>query len=85
MDGVRIDRWLWAARLFKTRGAATEAVLGGRSHVNGVRVNVETVHSAGYPVYHHAEFTHGRYAVLLYPFANFTPTSPASPSRPAPC
>jgi len=38
MDGVRIDRWLWAARLFKTRGAATEAVLGGRSHVNGVRV-----------------------------------------------
>lgn len=38
MDGVRIDRWLWAARLFKTRGAATEAVLGGRAHVNGVRV-----------------------------------------------
>lgn len=35
---VRVDRWLWAARLFKTRGAATEAVLGGRVHVNGVRV-----------------------------------------------
>ena len=34
---VRVDRWLWAARLFKTRGAATEAVLGGRVRVNGVR------------------------------------------------
>lgn len=38
METVRIDRWLWAARLFKTRGAATEAVLGGRAHVNGARV-----------------------------------------------
>ena len=38
MEQVRIDRWLWAARFFKTRGAATEAVLGGRAHVNGVRV-----------------------------------------------
>lgn len=38
MERVRIDRWLWAARFFKTRGGATEAVLGGRVHLNGTRV-----------------------------------------------
>src|SRR5919197_1926558 len=34
-EGVRIDRWLWAARLFKTRTLSAEAVTGGRVHVNG--------------------------------------------------
>jgi ribosome-associated heat shock protein Hsp15 len=38
VEAVRIDRWLWAARFFKTRGLATDAVLGGHIHLNGARV-----------------------------------------------
>jgi ribosome-associated heat shock protein Hsp15 len=33
---MRVDKWLWTARLFKTRALAAEAAKGGRVHVNGV-------------------------------------------------
>jgi ribosome-associated heat shock protein Hsp15 len=36
-DSVRVDRWLWAARFFKTRALAAAAVAGGKVQVNGGR------------------------------------------------
>lgn len=36
-EPVRVDRWLWAARLVKTRALAVEAIRGGRVDVNGER------------------------------------------------
>ncbi|MCK5229185.1 MAG: RNA-binding protein [Desulfobulbaceae bacterium] len=44
---VRIDKWLWAARFFKTRSQAAHAVSGGKVHVNGVRIKPACIVNRG--------------------------------------
>ena len=38
MDKVRIDKWLWAARFYKTRSIAKQAIEGGKVHADGQRI-----------------------------------------------
>jgi ribosome-associated heat shock protein Hsp15 len=38
VERTRIDKWLWCARFYKSRALATEAVAGGKVHLNGERV-----------------------------------------------
>jgi len=38
LEKVRIDKWLWAARFFKTRNLAKQAIDGGKVHLDGARV-----------------------------------------------
>lgn len=44
---VRIDKWLWAARFFKTRAKAKDAIDGGKVHLNGQRTKPSKEVSAG--------------------------------------
>ncbi len=37
-NNVRIDKWLWAARFYKTRAVARDAIKGGKVQLNGARV-----------------------------------------------
>jgi len=56
-ESLRLDKWLWAARFYKTRAMATEAVSGGKVHLNDNRVkpgrevkpgDALTIHRGGY-------------------------------------
>lgn len=46
-EKVRLDKWLWAARFYKTRALATEAIHGGHVHLNGSRPKPSRTLSVG--------------------------------------
>ena len=47
MDNVRIDKWLWAARFFKTRSLAAKAVSGGHVALNGHKIKPARIVQVG--------------------------------------
>ncbi|KAA1188826.1 ribosome-associated heat shock protein Hsp15 [Pseudohalioglobus sediminis] len=47
LDKLRLDKWLWAARFFKTRSLAKAAIEGGKVHLGGQRVKVSREISVG--------------------------------------
>ena len=60
MDTVRIDKWLWAARFYKTRSLASQAVSGGHVELNHQRVKPARTVQVGDQLVvrcEHAEFT----------------------------
>jgi len=46
-EKIRIDKWLWAARFFKTRSMAAQAVSGGKVHLNNARVKPARIIQVG--------------------------------------
>ncbi len=47
MDKLRVDKWLWAARFFKTRGVALDAIKGGKVELNGFKPKPSKTLSVG--------------------------------------
>lgn len=47
MEQVRLDKWLWAARFYKTRSLAREMVEGGKVHYNGQRTKPSKIVEVG--------------------------------------
>ena len=60
-EKIRIDKWLWAARFYKTRSLASDAVNGGKVHVNQQRVKSSRPIQVGDLL----EITHGPYQSIV--------------------
>jgi len=61
---LRIDKWLWAARFFKTRKLASDAVSGGKVHLNGQRCKPSKELKIGAQLQINKEQTHWEVTVL---------------------
>ena len=58
-DRVRLDKWLWAARFFKTRAMAADAIDGGKVDVNGAKVKrAKTVQAGDQVIVRQPPFEH---------------------------
>ena len=62
-DRTRVDKWLWAARFFKTRSVAADAVDSGRVLVNGARIKPARAQKVGDQL--HVRTASGEFTVLV--------------------
>ena len=46
-EGVRVDKWLWAARFYRTRAKCKDALAGGKVHIDGKRAKPAKLLSVG--------------------------------------
>lgn len=77
MDTVRIDKYLWAVRIFKTRSEAAEAVRGNRVSVNGSTVKPSREVKAG-------ETISVRKAMVTYSYRVVEPVAARQPAKEVP-
>ncbi len=73
-ERVRVDKWLWAARIVKTRALAVDALKGGRVDVNGERAKPSREVRAGDRI----DFSNGPLRLSLVVRATATQRGPAS-------
>jgi len=76
-EDVRLDRWLWAARFFKTRSLAQQAITGGHVHLNGQRVRAARAVRPG----DRLEITRGEERFEVHVLALATRRGPAPVAR----
>jgi ribosome-associated heat shock protein Hsp15 len=76
-EDIRLDRWLWAARFFKTRSLAQQAIAGGHVHLNGQRVKAARAIRPG----DRLEITRGEERFELHVLALAARRGPATVAR----